>query len=234
MSQPRPGGERIARSGAPSRRLLVCLILDRALLRPRPEAPPVPAFRRLIADTQAIDAVLLRLIEYAETAELIADPAVPKAPPTPVELGGRRADAGVSACQRSLGGALSLLNTALDRDALQRGDHAPDQYQPLVFILAGDPPDDDWEGPAFGVRTLAELKFLNVFGFAFGDTENTLLRITPTVCRASGQSAFADCLDWISRTVETTARLAPRASERNKRIRAPSLPPTLRRVRSRG
>ena len=222
----------MARSGAALRRLLVWLILDRALLRPRPEAPPVPAIRRLIGDAQAIDAVLLRLIVYAETAELIAHPTVPKAPPTPVGLGRRRADADTAACQRSLGSALSLLNTSLDRDARQRADHAPDQYQPLVFILAGDPPDDDWEGPALGVRTLAELRFLNVFGFAFGDTETTLLRITPTVCRASGQSAFTDCLDWISRTIETTARLALRASERNKRIRAPSLPPTLRRVRS--
>ena len=133
---------------------------------------------------------------------------------------------------RDLGEALRCVSQSLEQETQRRTPGDPGDYPPLIFILASNAPEGDWVSPALAVRTLTDLRLINVLGFGFSEAAvRALSQLTHTVFAVSSEpSALADCLDWIERATETTLRLAAAAASRHKLVRAPALPKTLRHV----
>jgi hypothetical protein len=118
-------------------------------------------------------------------------------------------------------GALVECLAGLEGSA-DRGD-----YKPLVFIALAHEPAGDWQGAAARVHLLAELRFVNVFAFAFDpDARRAAAALTPGAFFGP-RSALADALQWSGAVVERTARLAGKAAAKHKLIAPPSPPTSL-------
>lgn len=140
--------------------------------------------------------------------------------------------AGADAPQAALGAALRRFNAFLGHETRPRTvDHRGD-YQPLLFVLATEEPSDDWLPPSLALRTLVDLRLVNVIGIAFSpEAASVCLSITSVVYGARLEpAAFREACLWIVRTVETAARLAGRASAVGKMVMPPALPPSLMRI----
>jgi hypothetical protein len=121
----------------------------------------------------------------------------------------------------------AALREAHDWATLRDDDEA---MQALVVLLLTEEPGGDWRGIADAFRVMAEMRLMNVIGFAFSEPAlHALARVTPTLVAVEG-TGVPEILDWVTRTAEATARLADRALEAGKQVRAPSLPPGARRV----
>lgn len=194
------------------RRLPVYILVDGELLANADAEQQLLVARRQL---EAIDSALVRLFVFAETAYKFGV--------------GTRAGR-ESETRRALGAALRTVSGSLEQETRRRTGQDLGDFQPLIFILAGGVPDDDWLAPASALRTLVDLRFANVVAVAFvEEAAPALSHITSSVLAANrAEGVLADCLAWIVATVSTTARLADRGSTRHKLIRAPAIPPTLR------
>ena len=128
-----------------------------------------------------------------------------------------------------LGEALRRVSQSLEEESRRRTAGDPGDYPPLIFILASDAPEGDWASPALSVRTLTDLRLINVLGFGFNEAAvRALLQLTHSVFAVSDEAgALADCAAWIRRVTETTTRLAPAAAAKNKLVRVPAPPKTV-------
>ena len=109
------------------------------------------------------------------------------------------------------------------------GEHGPSALQPLVAILLAETPTGEWRGVAEGFRVMAEMRLVNVIGFAFSEEAlHALARVTPTLVAVEAAGA-AEILDWVDRTAAAAAR-STLAARSGKPVRAPSLPAGARRA----
>ena len=206
-------------STASGRRLPVYVIVDAVLFgRSCRGASVLETLVRIEGDLAKLDSVVVRVIAYGAGAWFLGEKSdVPS-------TGGTTANLGV---------AVRLLNQSLPADTRRRTATDAGDFQPVVFLLADRTPDDeDWLRMSLAVRTLVDLRLLNVIGLAFNrDAARPLLRFTPTVfgVRATPDARGA-ALEWIRSTSEASARLAPRASQRRKVVRLPAVPSGLARL----
>jgi len=175
-------------------------------------------------------------LRYLPVCRILDRATLAQAPPDPVTAGGVRMrtfgiggpldDAASAAAPiPDLGAALREAHDW----ATGRGDDA-EAMQALVVLLLADDPDGEWRGIADAFRVMAEMRLMNVIGFAFSEPAlHALARVTPTLVAVEG-TGVPEILDWVTRTADATARLAGRALEAGKQVRAPSLPAGARRV----
>jgi uncharacterized protein YegL len=147
-------------------------------------------------EPRAVESVWLSVITFGGTARL----EVPLTellgfyPPTLNATGGT-----------PLGGALRLLNQAIDNDVvLTSGQHTGD-YRPLVFLFTDGEPTDDWQAAAAEVHQRAQAKTANIIAVGCGANVNsgTLKAITEHVMlmHEVGAGDFQRLMQWISQSV---------------------------------
>ncbi len=139
--------------------------------------------------------------------------------------GAPRDGASADALHEDLGAALRAAHDWItDAD-----EHGPAALQPLVAILLAEAPTGEWRGVAEGFRVMAEMRLVNVIGFAFSEEAlHALARVTPTLVAVEAAGA-AEILDWVDRTAAAAAR-STLAARSGKPVRAPSLPAGARRA----
>lgn len=105
-----------------------------------------------------------------------------------------------------LGGALRLLNQAIDNDIISStGQHTGD-YKPLVFLFTDGEPTDEWRTPAQEVKQRTQAKTANIIAVGCGSQVNTttLKEITESVMlmENTGPGDFQRLLAWVSMSVK--------------------------------
>lgn len=108
-----------------------------------------------------------------------------------------------------LGGALRLLNQAIDHDViLGSGQHTGD-FKPLIFIFTDGEPTDDWRTPASELKQRSQAKTANIIAIGCGSkvNVNTLKEITESVLLMANTGAgdFQRLMAWISQSVKTAS-----------------------------
>ncbi len=110
-----------------------------------------------------------------------------------------------------LGGALQLLNDAIDRDVTgpSSGQSHTGDYKPLVFIFTDGDPTDEWRGPARALKSRTVAKTANIIAVGCGPNVNTanLKEITESVLFMEHVTAgnFQALLAWMSMSIKTAS-----------------------------
>lgn len=112
-----------------------------------------------------------------------------------------------------LGGALRLLNQAIDNDLVLSTGQSTGDYKPLIFLFTDGDPTDEWRKPAQDVKQRSQAKTANIIAVGCGSNVNisNLKEITESVMLMENISAgdFQKLLAWISQSVKSASVARP-------------------------
>ena len=104
-----------------------------------------------------------------------------------------------------MGGALRLLNQAIDNAVVLSSEQHTGDYRPLVFLFTDGEPTDDWQAAAREVMQRTQAKTANIIAVGCGSAVNTgtLKAITESVMMMNQVNAgdFQRLMQWISQSV---------------------------------
>jgi uncharacterized protein YegL len=194
--------------GQPSRRLPVYILAD---CSGSMAGAPIVAVNQglqmltaeIFADPRAIETAAISVISFGGEAR--TEVPLTEAPrfkaPTLAAGGGT-----------PLGGALRLLNQALDRD-LKRpsGEQHTGDYKPLIFVFTDGGPTDSWESPARELKQRSVAKTADIIAVGCGQSVNVAMlgQLTETVMQMRDASAgsFAKLFKWLSQSIQRASQL---------------------------
>ena len=109
-----------------------------------------------------------------------------------------------------LGGALQLLNDAIDRDViLSSGQPQLRDFKPLVLIFIDGEPNDEWREPARALRQRAEANRANIIAVGTGPQSiaglKEIARMVLLVERVNTRSLL-DLLEWFARSIKALSQ----------------------------
>jgi uncharacterized protein YegL len=108
-----------------------------------------------------------------------------------------------------MGGALRLLNQAIDNDVVFSTGQGTGDYKPLIFIFTDGEPTDDWRAAAQEVKQRAAARTANIIAVGCGPSVNagTLKEITESVLMMDQATAgrFKALKLWISQSVKSAS-----------------------------
>lgn len=201
------------------RRLPVYLVLD---CSGSMSGDPIEAVRMglralindLQGDPQALETVWLSVITFESSARQV----VPL-----TEIGAFREPTLTVGATTSLGEALKLLSTCIDKEVRKTTANQKGDWKPLIFLMTDGMPTDSWEGPA---DDLKKKKPGNIIACAAGSAadDTVLKRITEVVVRLKDTSpgTLGAFMKWVTASVTTTSQSV--ASQGDAAVNLPALP----------
>jgi len=194
-----------------SRRLPIYLLLD---VSGSMSGAPIQAvnqgvsllYNELMNDPSAIETAFIAVITFESQARMVTGlTELTKFKPPTLSAGGGT----------SLGAALQLLGTSLDRDLVSNSADRKGDYKPLIFLLTDGEPTDNWESAADAIKNRTKNKVATIIalGCGGGVNEATLKRITDIVLRMD--TVTPDKLNqffkWVSQSVKIASQSAQQA-----------------------
>lgn len=194
-----------------SRRLPIYLLLD---VSGSMSGAPIQAvnqgvsllYNELMNDPSAIETAYIAVITFESQARMVNGlTELTKFKPPTLSTGGGT----------SLGAALQMLGTSLDRDLVSNAADRKGDYKPLIFLLTDGEPTDNWEQAADAIKNRTKNKVATIIalGCGGGVNEATLKRITDIVLRMD--TVTPDKLNqffkWVSQSVKIASQSAQQA-----------------------
>lgn len=129
----------------------------------------------------------------------------------------------------SLGAALHLLGSSLDRDIVSNSSNRKGDYKPLVFLMTDGMPTDNWEHQADAIKNRTKQKVATIIalGCGGGVETSTLKRITEVVLMMDSVTPdqITQFFKWVSQSVSTASVSAQAAGGGEAQAQLPP-PPT--------
>lgn len=148
-------------------------------------------------DPQALETVWLSVITFDSTAKQV----VPL-----TEIGAFHEPDLNASGTTSLGEALKLLQTCLDREVRKTTSTQKGDWKPLIFLMTDGQPTDSWEAPA---EDLKRRRPGNVIACAAGPgaDDKVLKKITEVVVRLQDTTpgTLGAFMKWVTASVSTTS-----------------------------
>jgi len=210
---------------APSRRLPIYMLLDTSGSM---AGAPIQAvnqgvnllYNELMNDPSAIETVHIAVLTFASQANVVMPlTELTKFSPPTLNAGG----------STSLGAALQLLGSSLDRDIIPNSPERKGDYKPLVFLMTDGQPTDNWEREADAIKNRTQKKVATIIalGCGGGVNENTLKRITDVVLMMGTVTPdqITQFFKWVSQSVSTASKSAQAAGVGEAQAQLPPPPP---------
>lgn len=211
--------------GAESRRLPIYLLLDTSGSM---AGAPIQAvnqgvnllYNELMNDPSAIETVHIAVITFDSQAKMVMPlTELTQFNPPNLNAGGTT----------SLGAALHLLGSSLDRDIVSNSSNRKGDYKPLVFLMTDGMPTDNWEHQADAIKNRTKQKVATIIalGCGGGVETSTLKRITEVVLMMDSVTPdqITQFFKWVSQSVSTASVSAQAAGGGEAQAQLPP-PPT--------